>query len=133
MCVWLLACAFTVAQLSGCTPVARQDSAILTPKPGAKPRINGPKLYGCRPGRPFIYRIPCTGKRPMTFSAQNLPRTLALDAATGIIRGAAPVRRGDYLVTLKAANRHGSAQRPFKIVVGDTLALTPPMGWNSWY
>ena len=37
------------------------------------------------------------------------------------------------MVTLKAANRRGSMQRPFKIVVGDTLALTPPMGWNSWY
>ena len=24
-------------------------------------------------------------------------------------------------------------KRPFKIVSGDTLALTPPMGWNHWY
>ena len=27
----------------------------------------------------------------------------------------------------------GSARTAFKIVVGDTLALTPPMGWNDWY
>jgi len=69
----------------------------------------------------------------MTFSAENLPGTLRLDAAAGIITGTAPKERSEYLVTLKAANRHGSAQRPFKIVVGDALALTPPMGWNSWY
>ena len=114
-------------------PVIKEEKVILTPKPGSKPQINGPKVYGCRPGRPFVYRIPCTGKRPMTFSAQNLPETLTLDAAAGIIAGTAPRQAGEYLITLKAANRQGSAERPFKIIVGDTLALTPPMGWNSWY
>jgi alpha-galactosidase len=139
-CVWFLICAVLVTQLSGCGSavksdkrLGKQESMILTPKPGPKPRINGPKVYGCRPGRPFIYRIPCTGRRPMTFSAENLPGTLTLNAATGIITGTVPQQRGDYLVTLKADNRHGSAKRPFKIVVGDELALTPPMGWNSWY
>jgi len=115
-------------------PVIKEEKkVILTPKPGNKPQINGPTVYGSRPGRPLIYRIPCTGKRPMTFSAENLPQTLTLDTAAGIITGTAPKQRGEYLVTLKAANQHGSAQRPFKIVVGDALALTPPMGWNSWY
>jgi len=144
--VSLLICAVLVAQLSGCgsavksdssdksdKPVTKEEKVILTPKPGPKPLLNGPKVYGCRPGRPFIYRIPCLGKRPMTFSAENLPQTLTLDTAAGIITGTAPKERGEYLVTFKAANRHGSAQRPFKIVVGDALALTPPMGWNSWY
>jgi len=27
----------------------------------------------------------------------------------------------------------GKAERQFKIVCGDNLALTPHMGWNSWY
>jgi alpha-galactosidase len=36
-------------------------------------------------------------------------------------------------VTFRARNGHGSAARGFKIVSGDTLALTPPMGWNHWY
>ena len=36
-------------------------------------------------------------------------------------------------MTLRAANPLGKAQRKFKIVCGDTLALTPHMGWNSWY
>jgi alpha-galactosidase len=114
-------------------PMVKEKKVILTPKPGPKPRINGPKIYGCRPGRPVIYRIPCTGQRPMSFAVENLPPTLTLDNTTGIITGTAPAKRGEYLVTLEAKNRRGSAQRPFKIVVGDALALTPPMGWNSWY
>ena len=114
-------------------PVFEEEKVILTPKPGPEPRINGPKVYGCRPGRPFIYRIPCTGRRPFRFSAENLPPTLKLDTTTGIITGTAPAKLGEYPVALKAASRHGSSQRTFKIVVGDTLALTPPMGWNSWY
>jgi alpha-galactosidase len=114
-------------------PVLKEEKVILTPKPGPKPQINGPKVYGCRPGRPFIYRIPCTGRRPIRFSTENLPPTLKLDATTGIITGTAPDKFGEYTVTLKATNRHGSTQRAFKIVVGNELAMTPPMGWNSWY
>ena len=33
----------------------------------------------------------------------------------------------------RAVNALGKAERKFKIVCGDTLALTPQMGWNSWY
>jgi len=110
-----------------------EERVILTPKPGPQPRINGPRIYGARPGRPFLYRIPCTGTRPIRFSAGNLPQGLRLDARTGIIDGRVPEKTGEYGVTLKAANEHGNDERPFKIVVGDTLALTPPMGWNSWY
>ncbi|MDY0357654.1 MAG: NPCBM/NEW2 domain-containing protein [Sedimentisphaerales bacterium] len=110
-----------------------EEKVLLTPKPGPAPKINGPKVYGCRPGHPFLYRIPCTGTRPMAFKAANLPDTLSLNENTGIITGAAPDRRGEYVVTLEAKNDHGSDRRTFAIIVGDTLALTPPMGWNSWY
>ncbi len=37
------------------------EMPILTPKPGPEPRINGPRVYGVRPGKPFLYRIPATG------------------------------------------------------------------------
>ena len=113
--------------------VSTSAAAILTPKPAPRPKINGPEVYGARPGHPFLYRIPCTGERPIRFSAAGLPKELQLDAATGIISGASPTKRGEYRVTLSAANARGKASKPFRIVVGDTLALTPPMGWNDWY
>ncbi len=36
-------------------------------------------------------------------------------------------------MTLQADNNKGRATKSFKLVVGETLALTPPMGWNHWY
>ena len=36
---------------------------ILTPPSGPAPAINGPEIYGVRPGSPVIYRIPTTGNR----------------------------------------------------------------------
>jgi alpha-galactosidase len=113
------------------TPVP-EAPFILTPVPGPAPRINGARVVGCRPGHPFLHRIPCTGQRPIAFSAVGLPAGLTLDANTGIIRGVAPVA-GKFSVMLKAKNVNGTATAPLRIVSGDTLALTPPMGWNHWY
>ena len=67
----------------------------------------------------------------MTFSAEGLPGTLELDAASGVITGTAP-KAGDYRVTLHATNARGAAQRELLIKAGGQIALTPPMGWNSW-
>ena len=67
----------------------------------------------------------------MEFSADALPASLRLDSATGEITGALK-GPGRYIVTLRAKNNRGVAERKFRIVVGETLALTPPMGWNSW-
>ena len=104
---------------------------ILTPKASPSPRINGAKVYGARPGADFLYRIPCTGERPILFRAEGLPKGLKLDENTGIITGSVK-KAGEYKVTLKAANSIGTTERDFKIVIGDKIALTPPMGWNSW-
>jgi alpha-galactosidase len=117
-----------------CASVSFASSGeILTPKPGPEPKINGPSVYGVRPGRPFLYRIPCTGVRPIQFSATGLPESLSLDPKTGIIKGAAPKNKGEYPITLKAFNSKGVVTRKFTITVGDRIALTPPMGWNDWY
>ena len=105
---------------------------IYTPQPKPQPRINGPLVYGCRPGHPFLYRIPCQGERPMRFSVKGLPSGLKLDPSTGIITGKVPAK-GDYEVLIQAKNGKGNDTRKFTIVAGDKLALTPPMGWNHWY
>ncbi len=111
---------------------AEEEAVLLTPPPPNAPRINGPKVYGARPGRPFLYRIPATGNRPIVFGALGLPEGLQIDPQSGIITGRTP-SKGEYAVRLTAQNASGKAERVFKIVAGDTLALTPPMGWNDWY
>jgi alpha-galactosidase len=116
-----------------CVATGQQLSDLRTPPPPPTPHLNGPKVYGARPGHPFLYRIPCTGNRPVTFSAKNLPASLELDRRTGIISGEAPEKPGEFLVTIKASNALGSDSRPLKIVVGDSIGLTPQMGWNDWY
>ncbi len=104
---------------------------ILTPAAPDSPRINGPSVFGVRPGNPFQYLIPATGLRPMQFSAEGLPDGLTVDADSGIIHGTI-ADGGDYAVVLHAKNGAGSAEKKFRIRCGDTIALTPPMGWNSW-
>jgi alpha-galactosidase len=120
---------------SGIAPALyAQDSLsqyILTPKAGPEPRINGPKIFGVRPGHPVLFTIPATGGRPISFSADNLPKGLKLDTKTGRISGTI-AKAGEYVVTLHAKNKSGQTSRSFKMIVGETIALTPPMGWNSW-
>ena len=123
---------------TGAKPLAvampAEEARILTPPAPAAPRINGPRVYGVRPGHPFLYRIPCTGERPLKFSAENLPAGVSLSENTGILSGDLTDRSERiYQVVLRAENAHGKCERTFKVVIGSTLALTPPMGWNHWY
>ena len=111
---------------------AKEDALIFTPRSGPSPRINGANVYGCRPGNPFIYRIPVTGERPMVFSVQNLPSGLTLNSETGIITGTNP-SKGEYNILIRVSNTKGKDKKYLKIIAGEQLALTPPMGWNDWY
>lgn len=104
---------------------------ILTPPPPEEPRINGAKVYGATPRKPFLYKIPVTGQKPMTFSVKKLPSGLELNDQTGIISGTSP-EKGNYLITLQVENSLGEDQLEWILIVGDKLALTPPLGWNSW-
>ena len=67
----------------------------------------------------------------MKFSAKGLPRGLKLNADKGIIYGKAR-KKGTYKVSITASNAIGSDTRELRIVIGDRIALTPPLGWNSW-
>ncbi|HOT14700.1 MAG TPA: NPCBM/NEW2 domain-containing protein [Bacteroidales bacterium] len=111
-------------------PVA-SEPYILTPKPSDKPRINSAKVFGVRPGSPFQYLVAATGDRPMVFSAKGLPEGLKIDQNTGLITGVLS-NAGTYMVTLEAKNAKGRAEKQLRIECGNRIALTPPMGWNSW-
>jgi alpha-galactosidase len=104
---------------------------VLTPKPGPKPKINGPILTGVTPGRPVLYKIPATGTKPITYAVERLPAGLKLDPATGIIAGTIK-DRGIYTVTFRAKNPAGEARQEFRFVAEGQLSLTPALGWNSW-
>jgi len=110
---------------------ANASAIILTPKAGLEPHINGPKIFGVHPGNPIVFTIPATGVRPMKFSADKLPAGVKLDAVTGKISGSI-AKAGTYVILLHAKNTSGETRREFKLIVGETLSLTPPMGWNSW-
>jgi len=98
----------------------------------ATPRINAPRITGGTPGRWFMFKIPTTGEEPMTYAARNLPAGLTLDAKTGIITGAI-ANTGKTVVDVTVTNAKGRATSQLTIVGGnDALALTPPLGWNSW-
>lgn len=120
---------------SGAAPVVaapvKDEAVILTPKPGPQPRLTGPRVFGARPGNPFLHRITATGTKPLTYLADGLPPGITLDAKTGILTGSLAAK-GEWLVTVGASNSSGKATRTLKIVGGDTIALTPPLGWNSW-
>jgi alpha-galactosidase len=112
-------------------PAIQEDAVILTPKSGPQPRINSPQVVGVRPGHDLLYLVAATGGRPMTFSADHLPRGLTLDPRTGRITGSLKTP-GEHMVTLHAKNALGKAKQTLKIVCGPQIGLTPAMGWNSW-
>jgi len=113
---------------------------ILTPPESPAPRINGPAVYGVRPGHPIIYRVPVTGARPVKLKVESEKlriergrgkEGLFFDPDTRVITGSIK-EPGEYPLVIVASNAKGEAKKRFIIKVGETISLTPAMGWNSW-
>ena len=104
---------------------------ILTPPERPEPRINGATVYGVRPGRPILFHVPVTGKKPLKVEVEGLPEGTSFDPATRNITGCI-AKEGEYRLVFRASNAEGRAERAFTIKVGETISLTPAMGWNSW-
>lgn len=109
----------------------RFKQTIAAAKSDAVPHFNGAQVAGIRPNTPLVYSLAVSGERPMEFSARGLPAGLSLDAHSGIITGSL-TKSGKFSFTATAKNSSGKATAKIKIISGDTLALTPPMGWNSY-
>ncbi len=104
---------------------------LLTPPAPAAPRFNTTAVYGVRPGSPVIFKFGVSGERPMKITADRLPEGLALNPDNGSLSGSID-HPATIRFTVKAENAHGTATQEFTLKVGNQIALTPPMGWNSW-
>lgn len=109
----------------------KKEPYILTPKAPETPLVNNPAVYGATPGADFLWSIMASGEKPMTYDAIDLPEGLTIDNATGVISGSVK-NKGDYPVILTATNQLGSDAKRVIIKIGDTISLTPIMGWSSW-
>ena len=113
-------------------PPVREDPPAIAPMASAETQINYPRITGATPGRPFLFRIPASGPSPLSFASGELPTGLTLDPGTGIITGIME-EAGRFPVEVTVSGPGGSTTAQFTFVGGvDALALTPPMGWNSW-
>src|SRR5215831_15669603 len=110
---------------------AREEQIITAAQPGTAPRFNGPQIISVRPNTPLLCALNVTGERPITFSVRSLPRGLQLDPVTGILTGSLP-NAGEFQLKVTAQSSAGKATTSIKLVCGNTIALTPPMGWNSY-
>jgi alpha-galactosidase len=111
-------------------PVPREP-VIANAPPAPTPEIHTPLVYGGKVGEPFLLTIPATGQEPLTFSAEGLPTGLQLDGATGIITGSLQTE-GTTPVKIHVRNDQGTTDETLNLVAGGKLALTPPLGWNSY-
>ena len=108
-----------------------QPPYILTPPAPATPRFNTTDIYGVRPGSPIHFRFGVSGERPMKITSPDLPSGLSINPDNGALSGSL-AKAGGYTFTVVAENAKGKAEQKFTIRVGSKIALTPPMGWNSW-
>lgn len=116
--------------------------ALLAPEPTASiallepeaPTVNGPVVIGGTPGRPFLYRLPVTGRPPLRTIIKGLPAGLTFAADTGVISGVVPAE-GRYSLVVTVQGPRARTSRTLTLIASTepaALAPTPPMGWSSW-
>lgn len=96
--------------------------------------INGPRVVGGTPGKPFQHRLAISGPGPIKIDVQGLPETIHFDATARTLRGTLPTT-GHFPIRVHARNPQGTATAILTLVgsyAPGAKALTPIMGWNSW-
>lgn len=94
------------------------------------PRFHVPSIYGAATGKELLYRIPVTGKRPITLSVSELPCGLTL---AGTVLSGKIDRECDIPIELSARNGDGEAHTRFVLKIRDGLTLlTPLIGFCTW-
>src|SRR4051812_32207612 len=113
------------------TAQAQSTVTISTDAVPTTARLLGPFVVAARPATPLVFAIPATGQSPLSFSATGLPVGLAITADTGIISGTTP-SAGSYPIVVTVTSGASSKSATYTLTAGETLGLTPPMGWNSY-
>ncbi len=129
----LLALVAATAFVQAQTVLSPADQIIAASQADATgaPHFNGASVVGIYPNTPLLFLPAVSGARPISFSAAKLPAGLKLEAQTGLITGVL-AKAGTYKFKVVAQNSAGKTTKEIKIICGNTLALTPPMGWNSY-
>lgn len=89
------------------------------------------QLAGMPAHTPLVFSAAAGGQGPVNYSATGLPDGLSLNPKTGLITGLL-AKTGEHDFTVSARNSAGHAETKFQFLTGDQVALTPPMGWNSY-
>ena len=107
-------------------PIARHRDSGLA--------INGPRVVGGTPGKPFQHRLSVSGPGPIEIRVQGLPDTISFDESARTLRGTLP-GTGHFPIRIHARNSAETATAALTLVgshAPGAKALTPIMGWNSW-
>jgi len=95
------------------------------------PRLTGPRVFGVRPRSPVLHTLRAVGAPPRRFHVEGLPSGVLLNPETGLLSGRVS-EPGSYWIRVAVSNQAGAEEAEFRVEVGETIALTPPLGWNSW-
>jgi hypothetical protein len=109
----------------------RERAIIAASRPADAPHFHGARVVGVRPGTPLLHALAVSGRRPIRFEADGLPAGLTLDSDSGILSGIL-AKPGKHTVAVRARNAFGFASSTLRVEAGSALALSPPMGWNSY-
>lgn len=123
-----------VAINAGTDPDARDADpqvVITLDNSSIAPRITAPAVVALEPGKPFLWTASSLGRAPLTWAVRGLPAGLSLDPATGCIQGMV-TKPGIHELEVTVSNVAGVDSARVRLLVGTELALTPPLGWNSY-
>ena len=95
-----------------------------------KPRILTPSVVGVSIGKPFIYRIPAIGARPLNIAACDLPEGVVL--SDNVLSGCI-AEKGEWIIRIAAENGEGTAEKELRLSCAeDNMLLTPLLGFTTW-
>ncbi len=103
--------------------------AKATPFEGA-PKINMPSIIGASSKKPILFRVAVSGKRPIKYSAINLPKGVTLNG--NILSGTVDTD-GNYEFTLTTENEIGKCEKKITLEIKDqNMLVTPLLGFTTW-